>query len=182
MSAVHMTPPKPVQRWQADDYAVKGRFVSELARPVLDLLAPRQGERILDLGCGDGVLTQEIAARGADVLGADLSEEVLAAAAAKGLKVQKVDGHALPFEDEFDAVFTNAALHWMRRPEHVIAGVHRALRPHGRIWRPWKCGGLSPRQSAPSGRFMAAIWTKSPPGSFPPSPNIAGCSSRAALR
>jgi SAM-dependent methyltransferase len=133
MSAVHMTPPKPVQRWQADDYAVKGRFVSDLARPVLDLLAPVQGERVLDLGCGDGVLTQEIAARGADVLGADLSEELLAAAAAKGLKVQKVDGHALPFEDEFDAVFTNAALHWMRRPELVIAGVRRALRPRGRF-------------------------------------------------
>ena len=132
MSAVHMTP-KPVQRWQADDYAVKGRFVSDLARPVLDLLAPLKGERILDLGCGDGVLTQEIAARGADVLGADLSEELLAAAAAKGLKVQKVDGHALPFEDEFDAVFTNAALHWMRRPELVIAGVRRALRPRGRF-------------------------------------------------
>ena len=132
MSAVHMTP-KPVQRWQADDYAVKGRFVSDLARPVLDLLAPLKGERILDLGCGDGVLTQEIAARGANVLGADLSEELLAAAAAKGLKVQKVDGHALPFEDEFDGVFTNAALHWMRRPELVIAGVRRALRPRGRF-------------------------------------------------
>ena len=49
MSAVQMTPPKPVQRWAADDYAVKGRFVSDLARPVLDLLAPVQGERILDL-------------------------------------------------------------------------------------------------------------------------------------
>jgi trans-aconitate methyltransferase len=111
MSAVQMTPPKPVQRWSAEDYARKGRFVSELARPALDLLAPREGERILDLGCGDGVLTEEIAACGADVLGADLSEELLAAAAAKGLKVQKVDGHALPFEGEFDAVFTNAALH-----------------------------------------------------------------------
>ena len=98
MSTVEMTPPKPVQRWQADDYAVKGRFVSELARPVVDLLAPRKGERILDLGCGDGVLTEAIAAYGADVLGADLSEELLAAAAAKGLKVQKVDGHALPFD------------------------------------------------------------------------------------
>ena len=133
MSTVEMTPPKPVQRWQADDYAVKGRFVSELARPVVDLLAPRKGERILDLGCGDGVLTEAIAAYGADVLGADLSEELLEAAAAKGLKVQKVDGHALPFEDEFDAVFTNAALHWMRRPELVIAGIHRALRPRGRF-------------------------------------------------
>jgi 2-polyprenyl-3-methyl-5-hydroxy-6-metoxy-1,4-benzoquinol methylase len=89
MSAVQMPPPKPVQRWKADDYAVKGRFVSELARPVLDLLAPVQGERVLDLGCGDGVLTQEIAARGADVLGADLSEELLAAAAAKGLRCKR---------------------------------------------------------------------------------------------
>jgi predicted RNA methylase len=59
MSTVQMTPPKPVQRRSADDYAVKGRFVSDLARPVLDLLAPGRGERILDLGCGDGVLTQE---------------------------------------------------------------------------------------------------------------------------
>src|SRR5262245_56228044 len=133
MSAVQLTPPKPVQRWKPDDYAVKGRCVSELARPVIDLLAPRQGERVLDLGCGDGVLTQEIAARGADVLGADLSDELLAAAAAKGLNVQSVDGHALPFKDEFDAVFTNASLHWMHRPELVIAGVRRALRPRGRF-------------------------------------------------
>jgi trans-aconitate methyltransferase len=133
MSAVETTPPKPVQRWSADDYAKNGRFVSELARPVLDLLAPKRGERVLDLGCGDGVLTEEIAASGADVLGADLSDELLAAAAAKGLKVQKVDGHALPFQSEFDAVFSNAALHWMRRPDLVIAGVVRALRPKGRF-------------------------------------------------
>ena len=96
MRAVAITPPKPVQRWQADDYAVKGRFVSELARPVVDLLAPRKGERILDLGCGDGVLTEAIAAYGADVLGADLSEELLSAAVAKGLKVQKVEAMRFP--------------------------------------------------------------------------------------
>jgi trans-aconitate methyltransferase len=133
MSAVETTPPKPVQRWSADDYAKNGRFVSELARPVLDLLAPRRGERILDLGCGDGVLTEQIVATGADALGADLSEELLAAAAARGLKVRKVDGHALPFEAEFDAVFSNAALHWMRRPDLVIAGVARALKSRGRF-------------------------------------------------
>jgi len=133
MSAVETTPPKPVQRWSADDYVKNGRFVSALARPVLDLLAPKKGERILDLGCGDGVLTEEIAASGADVLGADLSDELLASASARGLKVQKVNGHALPFQSEFDAVFSNAALHWMRRPDLVIAGVARALRPKGRF-------------------------------------------------
>jgi len=133
MNKIETAPPQPVQRWQAEDYARNGRFVSELARPTLELLAPKAGERILDLGCGDGVLTETIAASGADVLGADLSDELLAAAAAKGLKVQKADGHALPFDTEFDAVFSNAALHWMRRPDLAIAGVWRALKPHGRF-------------------------------------------------
>src|SRR5262249_18108864 len=121
MSTAEFIPPKPVQRWRADDYASKGRFVSELARPVVDLLAPKRGERILDLGCGDGGLTEGIAASGADVLGADLNEALLPAAAPKGLKVQRADGHALPFKGEFDAVFTNAAL------------LHRALKPRGRF-------------------------------------------------
>ena len=70
MSTAEFRPPKPVQCWQADDYAQKGRFVSDLARPVVDLLAPKRGERILDLGCGGGELTELIAASGADVLGA----------------------------------------------------------------------------------------------------------------
>ena len=121
------------QRWSAERYAETAHFVPALGAPVLEMLAPSRGEHILDLGCGDGVLTEEIAASGADVLGADLSEELLAAAAAKGVKVQRVDGHALPFKGEFDAVFTNAALHWMRRPKLVIAGVHRALKPRGRF-------------------------------------------------
>jgi hypothetical protein len=70
MSTAEFIPPKPVQCWQANDYAHKGRFVSDLAHPVVDSLAPKRGERILDLGCGDGVLTHLIAASGADVLGA----------------------------------------------------------------------------------------------------------------
>src|SRR6476619_7594717 len=174
MSTAEMAPPKPVQRWSADDYAHKGRFVSELARPAVDLLAPKRGERILDLGCGDGVLTEEIAASGADVLGADLSEELLAAAAAKGVKVQRVDGHALPFKGEFDAVFTNAALHWMRRPKLVIAGVHRALKPRGRF-----VGEFGGHGNVAA--IVTAIRPRSRPGSFPPSPNTGACSSREAL-
>ena len=127
------TPPKTVQCWSASDYARNGRFVQELAGPVFAMLAPKPGERILDLGCGDGALTAEIKASGADVLGVDLSDELLAVARMKGLRVRKVDGHALDFVSEFGAVFSNAALHWMRKPELVIAGVHRALRSRGRF-------------------------------------------------
>lgn len=125
--------PRAVQRWYAQDYAKNSRFVQELALPVVDLLAPKPGERILDLGCGDGALTVEIVAAGADVLGIDLSEELVAAAKARGLNVRQRDGHALDFDSEFDAVFSNAALHWMRAPDLVIAGVARALKPGGRF-------------------------------------------------
>jgi SAM-dependent methyltransferase len=126
-------PPIAVQRWSASDYAKNGRFVQDLAGPVFAMLAPKPGERILDLGCGDGALTAEIKAAGADVLGVDLSDELLAVARMKGLNVQKTDGHALDFVQEFDAVFSNAALHWMREPGLVIAGVARALKPRGRF-------------------------------------------------
>ncbi len=131
--ALDAEPPKPVQRWAASDYAKNGRFVQELAGAIFHMLAAKPGERILDLGCGDGALTAEIRALGADVLGVDLSEELLAVARMKGLAVRKIDGHALDFVSEFDAVFSNAALHWMRKPRLVIAGVARALRPRGRF-------------------------------------------------
>jgi SAM-dependent methyltransferase len=133
MTELESTPPKAVQRWSASDYARDGRFVHELAGPVFAMLSPRPGERILDLGCGDGALTAEIKAAGADVLGVDLSEELLAVARMKGLAVRRMDGHELDFVSEFDAVFSNAALHWMRAPERVIEGVARALKPRGRF-------------------------------------------------
>ena len=133
MSRHESSAPQPVQRWSADDYARNGRFVTDLAGDVFAMLDPREGERILDLGCGHGVLTAQIAACGADVLGVDLSEDLLAVARARGLRVEGADGHALGFDRAFDAVFSNAALHWMLKPELVITGVARALRPHGRF-------------------------------------------------
>src|SRR5262245_51099414 len=78
-------PPKAVQRWSAADYAKNGRFVQEMAGAVFAMLAPKPGERVLDLGCGDGALTEEIKAAGANVLGVDLSDELLAVARMKGL-------------------------------------------------------------------------------------------------
>ena len=124
---------KEAQSWSAEGYARNARFVADLGQPVLELLAPRPGERILDLGCGDGALTAKLVAAGADVVGADASAELVAAARALGLDARIADGQALAFDAEFDAVFSNAALHWMRQPDAVIAGVRRALKPGGRF-------------------------------------------------
>ncbi len=121
------------QVWGAEKYARNARFVSEMTDAVLDWLSPRPGERILDLGCGDGALTERLVQAGARVVGVDNSEALLAAARRRGLDVHFGDGQALGFGPEFDAVFSNAALHWMTRAEDVVKGVARALKQGGRF-------------------------------------------------
>ncbi|WP_197675089.1 class I SAM-dependent methyltransferase [Halopseudomonas salegens] len=101
--------------------------------PVIEWLAPVKGESILDLGCGDGTLALKLQRSGCDVVGIDASPDMIAAAISSGLQASVCDGHQLPFVERFDAVFSNAALHWMLRPEAVIAGVWAALRPGGRF-------------------------------------------------
>jgi trans-aconitate methyltransferase len=127
------------QRWDPEQYARDARFVSDLAQPLVELLSPRAGERILDLGCGDGELTLRLESLGCRVVGVDGSPEQVAAARARGLDARVMDGQKLEFESEFDAVFSNAALHWMKRAEDVITGVWRALSPGGRFVA--ECGG-----------------------------------------
>jgi len=121
------------QRWSSETYEENVRFVSELGAGVLEWLEPKPGERILDLGCGDGALTVKLVEAGAEVVGADASEDFIRAARERGIDARLFDGHALTFEKEFDAVFSNAALHWMSQPDAVIAGVARALKPGGRF-------------------------------------------------
>jgi trans-aconitate methyltransferase len=121
------------QTWTAEGYERHARFVSDLGGEILAWLNPQHGQHILDLGCGDGALTARIAATGAQTVGVDQSENLLAAARARGLDVRLMDGHALTFDGEFDTVFSNAALHWMTQPEKVIDGVYRALKPKGRF-------------------------------------------------
>lgn len=119
--------------WDTAAYAAHASFVPALGGAALDLLAPKAGERILDLGCGDGVLTEKLVAAGADVVGVDADREMLAAAKERGLDVRRMDGRALEFTAEFDAVFSNAAIHWMPPAEKVAAGVFAALKPGGRF-------------------------------------------------
>jgi len=121
------------QHWSAERYAEAAHFVPALGTPVLELLAPAPGERILDLGCGDGVLTEKIVAAGATVVAVDVGPDMIAAARARGLDARVMDGQELTFNNEFDAVFSNAALHWMRDQQATLAGVHRALKPGGRF-------------------------------------------------
>ena len=121
------------QSWDPQRYQDNAGFVARLGEPLLDLLQPRPGERILDLGCGDGALTEKLAASGAEVLGVDFSAEQIAAAKARGLTAEVGSGEELSFDQVFDAVFSNAALHWMQRPDRVVDGVWRALKPGGRF-------------------------------------------------
>jgi trans-aconitate methyltransferase len=121
------------QHWSAQRYAATAHFVPAFGTPVVELLDPQPGERILDLGCGDGVLTAKIAAAGATVIAVDAAPDMVASARAKGLDARVCPGQSLAFEREFDAVFSNAALHWMHPAETVIAGVARALKPGGRF-------------------------------------------------
>ncbi|MEM7544396.1 MAG: methyltransferase domain-containing protein [Pseudomonadota bacterium] len=119
--------------WSADRYAANARFVTDLAGPVMELLDPQPGERILDLGCGDGPIAKALSDMGCDVTGVDASADMVAGARARGVDSLVADGHDMTFVEEFDAVFSNAALHWMTQPDAAIASVYRALKPGGRF-------------------------------------------------
>ena len=119
--------------WNPASYARNARFVSDLGEPLLELLNPKPGEMILDLGCGDGALTKKIAAAASIVYGVDASLAQTQAARARSIRVSVMDGQQLGVKPKFDAVFTNAALHWMKQAENVVHGVANALKERGRF-------------------------------------------------
>lgn len=126
-------PPAPSQTWVAARYGADCGYVAALGDTVLGWLAPRAGERILDLGCGDGVFTAKLLASGASVVGVDSSPDMVEAARTRGLDARVADAHVLDLGERFDAVVSNAALHWMTEPDRVLAAVARVLRRGGRF-------------------------------------------------
>jgi SAM-dependent methyltransferase len=120
-------------KWNAADYASVGAFVAALGGAALDLLDPQPGERILDVGCGEGTLSLKIIERGATVLGVDNSPEMIAAARAKGVDALLLPAEDMQFFAEFDAAFSNATLHWVLQKEQAARAIFRALKPGGRF-------------------------------------------------
>ncbi len=123
------------QHWNANLYDASHDFVAKFGEGIFSWLQPKVGEHILDLGCGTGDLTPKIQATGAKVLGVDSSAEMIATAKAKfpTIEFQQADARNLPFSNEFDAIFSNAVLHWVSEKEKAIASMYQSLKKGGRI-------------------------------------------------
>ena len=121
--------------WNSTLYDENHSFVSKFGESIIELLAPKAGERILDLGCGTGNLASQITALGAQVIGVDYSPNMIKEAIRKypHIPFKVEDACALPYKHEFDAVFSNAALHWIKTPDEVLSCIYKALVPGGRL-------------------------------------------------
>ena len=128
-----MTRDASIPTWDPNHYDAHGRFISQYGIELLDWLKPQHGEHILDFGCGDGYITAEIAALGAQVVGIDHDPNMVEAAKARGLDIHLLEGVDLLFENEFDAIFSNSVLQWVKHPKPVVDGLRRALKPSGRL-------------------------------------------------
>jgi len=119
--------------WNPQSYNKHTHFVSKLALPVVELLAPKEGEYILDVGCGEGTLAVEIAKYGAKVIGIDSSEAMVIEAKEKGLEAYVGSVTDLPYDEVFDAIFSNAVLHWVKDARTAIKNIAKSLKPGGRF-------------------------------------------------
>ena len=124
---------KETNNWNANNYNKHADFVSILATPVVELLKPKKDEKILDLGCGDGTLAVEIEKAGSKVIAVDLSEDMVEKTKEKGIEAYVMSATELTFQDEFDAVFSNAVLHWIKEPEIAIQKIYNSLKDEGRF-------------------------------------------------
>jgi trans-aconitate methyltransferase len=127
-------------QWNAVDYAQHSQGQERWARELLANIQLRADEQVLDVGCGDGRITAYIATQlpQGRVSGVDLSADMIAHATAQfrqlaNLSFQQCDASHLPFDNQFTLVFSNAALHWVRDHQPVLAGISRSLKPGGRF-------------------------------------------------
>jgi trans-aconitate 2-methyltransferase len=143
-----------VNEWDPALYQGSHAFVYQHGRGLVELLAPQPGERILDVGCGTGQLTDEIAQSGARVAGIDNSAGMIGQAKRNypELEFHQGDVREMRFRNEFDAVFSNAVLHWVRDAEAAVAAIAGALKTGGRFVAEF--GGYGNTRE-----FLKAIWS-----------------------
>lgn len=125
----------PEIHWDSNLYDKQHQFVSDYGADVLQWLAPKAGENILDVGCGTGQLASQIAESGANVLGTDASAEMVATANANypDLNFEVIDATKLPYNEQFDAIFSNATFHWIENQTALVEGLFKSLKPGGRL-------------------------------------------------
>ena len=119
--------------WNANKYNKHADFVSALGMPVVDLLNPQEGEKILDLGCGDGTLALELEKFGAEVIAVDLSKDMVERSREKGLNAHVMSATELMYDEAFDAVFSNAVLHWVQESSLAVEKIYKSLKHGGRF-------------------------------------------------
>lgn len=121
--------------WNSSLYDKKHDFVFKYGEDLVELLAPKAGERILDLGCGTGYLTNMIAAAGAEVTGIDSSAEMISKAKSEypHLDFRILSATDFDFENSLDAIFSNAVLHWVLDKESAIKCISKSLKSGGRF-------------------------------------------------
>ncbi len=155
---------KETQRWNPKHYETHVAYISEYGKDLVDLLQLQTGERILDLGCGDGTLTKYLADSGAQVLGLDASETMIAAAREKGLQTVLADAQTMQIDGSYAGVFSNAALHWMPKAEAVIQNVWNVLEKGGRfVAEMGGHGNIAAVRTAISGAYTIVCGTTMPP-------------------
>lgn len=145
-------------QWNPQKYNKHTAFVSQLAMPVVDLLDPKEGEYILDAGCGEGTLAVEIARYGAKIIGIDTSAKMIAQSKEKGIEAYEASVTDLAYEDTFDAVFSNATLHWVKERELAIEQIAKSLKTQGRFVAEF--GGMGNMQHMVNA--MQKVFTKHP--------------------
>jgi len=124
---------KETNNWDTNKYTKHASFVSTLGMPVVDLLAPQKGEKILDLGCGEGTLALELEKYGAVITAVDLNEEMVEKSRTKGLDAHIMSVTELIYQEKFDAVFSNAVLHWVRDSKLAVQNIYKSLKYGGRF-------------------------------------------------
>ncbi|MCF2146202.1 methyltransferase domain-containing protein [Desmonostoc muscorum LEGE 12446] len=125
----------PDRDWDSNLYQDKHAFVWQYGEDLLQLLNPQPGESILDLGSGTGQLTEKIAQAGAQVWGIDSAPAMIEKARENypHIRFDIADATNFQVEQPFDAVFSNAVLHWVKQADSAIASIHQALKPRGRF-------------------------------------------------